>query len=107
MGTGELQDLNLHEEKCEYRVIQSSVCGVGNAALLKELCERMGKYEETMVTKEKEIAFVKYNLQEVKTKLNEKLAEVDVLKEQNKNIECELKLLQNKNQDLKQVEIKM
>ena len=51
--------------------------------------------------KEKDIAFLKYNLQELKTNFHGKQEEVDSLKAQNVNIENEVKKMQDQNIELK------
>ena len=67
----------------------------------------MGKCEDAIVEKEKDVAYLKYNLNELNKCFNEKEEEVDLLKNNNSKIEEELKMLKEKNQDLKQYEIKM
>ena len=58
--------------------------------------------------KEKDIAFLKYNLQELKTNFQGKQEEVDSLKAENVNIENEVKKMHDQNNELKkQFEIKM
>ena len=66
----------------------------------------MGKCEDAIVEKEKDVAYLKYNLNELKKSFNEK-EEVDLLKNKNSKIEEELKMVKEKNQDLKHYEIKM
>ena len=68
----------------------------------------MGKCEDAIVEKEKDVAYLKYNLNELKKSFNEKEEEVDLLKNKNSKIEEEMKMVKEKNQDLKhQSEIKM
>ena len=68
----------------------------------------MGKCEDAIVEKGKDVAYLKYNLNELKKSFNEKEEEVDLLKNKNSKIEEELKLVMEKNQDLKhQFDIKM
>ena len=68
----------------------------------------MGKCEDAIVEKEKDVAYLKYNLNELKKCFNEKEEEVDLLKNKNSKIEEEMKMMKEKNQDLKQhFEIKM
>ena len=68
----------------------------------------MGKCEDAIVEKEKDVAYLKYNLNELKKHFNEKEEEVDLLKNKNSKIEEEMKMMKEKNQDLKQhFEIKM
>ena len=67
----------------------------------------MGKCEDDIVEKEKDVAYLKYNLNELKKHFNEKKEEVDLLKNKNSKIEEEMKMVKEKNQDLKQYEIKM
>ena len=67
----------------------------------------MGKCEDAIVEKEKDVAYLKYNLNELKKSFNEKEEEVDLLKNKNSKIEEKLKMVKEKNQDLKQFEIKM
>ena len=67
----------------------------------------MGKCEDAIVEKEKDVAYLKYNLNELKKSFNEKEEEVDLLKNKNSKIEEELKMVKERNQDLKQFEIKM
>ena len=67
----------------------------------------MGKCEDDIVEKEKDVAYLKYNLNELKKSFNEKEEEVDLLKKKNSKIEEELKMVNEKNQDLKHYEIKM
>ena len=58
--------------------------------------------------KEKDIAFLKYNLQELKTNFQGKQEEVDSLKVENVNIENEVKKMHDQKNELKkQFEIKM
>ena len=58
--------------------------------------------------KEKDIAFLKYNLQELKTNFQGKQEEVDSLKAENVNIENEVVKMHDQNNELKkQFEIKM
>ena len=58
--------------------------------------------------KEKDIAFLKYNLQELKTNFQGKQEEVDSLKAENVNIENEVMKMRDQNNELKkQFEIKM
>ena len=58
--------------------------------------------------KEKDIAFLKYNLQELKANFQGKQEEVDSLKAENVNIENEVKKMHDQNNELKkQFEIKM
>ena len=66
----------------------------------------MGKCEDAIVEKEKDVAYLKYNLNELKKSFNEKEEEVDLLKNKNSKIEEELKMVKERNQDLKH-EIKM
>ena len=61
----------------------------------------MGKCEDAIVEKEKDVAYLKYNLNELKKSFNEKEEEVDLLKNKNSKIEEELKMTKEKNQDLK------
>ena len=67
----------------------------------------MGKCEDAIVEKEKDVAYLKYNLNELKRHFNEKEEEVDLLKNKNSKIEEEMKMMKEKNQDLKHYEIKM
>ena len=67
----------------------------------------MGKCEDAIVEKEKDVAYFKYNLNELKKSFNEKEEEVDLLKNKNSKIEEELKMVKERNKDLKQFEIKM
>ena len=68
----------------------------------------MGKCEDAIVEKGKDVAYLKYNLNEVKKSFNEKEEEVDLLKNKNSKIAEELKLVMEKTQDLKhQFDIKM
>ena len=68
----------------------------------------MGKCEDAIVEKEKDVAYLKYDLNELKKHFNEKEEEVDLLKNKNSKIEEEMKMMKEKNQDLKQhFEIKM
>ena len=68
----------------------------------------MGKCEDAIVEKEKDVAYLKYNLNELKKHFNEKEEEVNLLKNKNSKIEEELKMMKEKTQDLKQhFEIKM
>ena len=68
----------------------------------------MGKCEDAIVEKEKDVAYLKYNVNELKKHFNEKEEEVDLLKNKNSKIEEELKMMKEKTQDLKQhFEIKM
>ena len=67
----------------------------------------MGKCEDAIVEKEKDVAYLKYNLNELKKSFNEKEEEVDLLKNKNSEIEEELKMVKERNQHLKQFEIKM
>ena len=68
----------------------------------------MGKCEDAIVEKEKDVAYLKYNLNELKKSFNEKEEVVDLLKNKNSKIEEELKLVKEKKQDLKhQFDIKM
>ena len=67
----------------------------------------MGKCEDAIVEKEKDVAYLKYNLNELKKSFNEKEEEVDLLKNKNSKIEEELKMVKENNQDLKHYEIKM
>ena len=66
----------------------------------------MGKCEDAIVEKEKDVAYLKYNLNELKKSFNEKDEEVDLLKIKNSKIEEELKMAKERNQDLKNYEIK-
>ena len=66
----------------------------------------MGKCEDAIVEKEKDVAYLKYNVNELKKHFNEK-EEVDLLKNKNSKIEQELKMVKEKNEDLKHYEIKM
>ena len=50
------------------------------------MCKRVGKCEGILMEKEKDIAFLKYNLQELKTNSQGKQEEVDSLKAKNENI---------------------
>ena len=61
----------------------------------------MGKCEDAIVEKEKDVAYLKYNLNELKKSFNEKEEEVYLLKIKNSKIEEELKMTKEKNQDLK------
>ena len=61
----------------------------------------MGKCEDAIVEKEKDVAYLKYNLNELKKHFNEKEEEVDLLKNKNSKIEEEMKKMKGKNQDLK------
>ena len=70
-------------------------------SLLKELYTRMGKCEDAMMQKEKDVAFLKYNLSELKKSFNEKEEVVAILKVNNKNIETEMKLMKEKNEESK------
>ena len=67
----------------------------------------MAKCEDAIVEKEKDVAYLKYNLNELKKSFNEKDEEVDLLKIKNSKIEEELKMAKERNQDLKNYEIKM
>ena len=67
----------------------------------------MGKCEDAIVEKEKDVAYLKYNLSELKKSFNEKEEEVDSLKNKNSKIEEEMKMVKEKNHDLKHFEIKM
>ena len=61
----------------------------------------MGKCEDILMEKDKDIAFLKYNLQELKTNFQGKQEEVDSLKAENVNIENEVKKMQDQNNELK------
>ena len=52
----------------------------------------MGKCEDSIAEKEKDIAYLKYNLNELKKSFNEKEEEIDLLKNKNSKIEEELKM---------------
>ena len=68
----------------------------------------MRKCEDAIMEKEKDVAYLKYNMNELKKHFNEKEEEVDLLKNKNSKIEEEMKMMKEKNQDLKQhFEIKM
>ena len=67
----------------------------------------MGKCEDAIVEKEKDVAYLKYNLNELKKHFNEKEEELDLLKVTNVKIEKEMEMTKEKNQDLKHYEIKM
>ena len=67
----------------------------------------MEKCEEVVMEKEKDVAYLKYNLHELKRSFNEKEEEVDLLKIKNMKIEEEMKVMKEKNQEVKQFEIKM
>ena len=68
----------------------------------------MGKCEDAIVEKEKDDAYLKYNLNELKKSFNEKEEELDLLKVTNVKIEKEMEMTKEKNQDLKhQFEIKV
>ena len=61
----------------------------------------MGKCEDAIVEKGKDVAYLKYNMNELKKHFNEKEEEVDLLKNKNSKIEEELKMMKEKNEDLK------
>ena len=68
----------------------------------------MGKCEDAIMEKEKDVAYLKYNLNELKKSFNEKEEELDLLKVTNVKIEKEMEMTKDKNQDLKhQFDIKM
>ena len=58
----------------------------------------MGKCEDILMEKEKDIAFLKYNLQELKTNFQGKQEEVDSLKAKNENIGIKMENLVLKNE---------
>jgi len=111
--TGDLRNLGAHEGKCQHKIVQElcpqpTVKEVDvNSVMLKELCERMSKYEDGLMEKEKDIAYLKFDLKEVKKTLDEKIFEVDILKKENMNMKHELNGTTNKISELKQIEIKM
>ena len=61
----------------------------------------MVRCEDSLLEKEKDSAFLKYTLHELKKSFNEKSEEVDLLKVKNINIENEMKLIKDQNQELK------
>ena len=61
----------------------------------------MGKCEDAIVEKEKDVAYLKYNLNELKKSFNEKEEEVDLVKNKNSKIEEELKMVKEKKSRLK------
>ena len=68
----------------------------------------MGKCEDAIIEKEKDVAHLKYNMNELKKHFNEKEEELDLLKMTNVKIEKEMEMTKEKNQDLKhQFEIEM
>ena len=61
----------------------------------------MVRCEDSLLEKEKDSAFLKFTLNELKKSFNEKSEEVDLLKVKNINIENEMKLIKDQNQELK------
>ena len=61
----------------------------------------MVRCEDSLLEKEKDSAFLKFTLHELKKSFNEKSEEVDLLKVKNINIENEMKLIKDQNQELK------
>ena len=61
----------------------------------------MVRCEHSLLEKEKDSAFLKFTLNELKKSFNEKSEEVDLLKVKNINIENEMKLIKDQNQELK------
>ena len=61
----------------------------------------MIRCENSLFEKEKDSAFLKFTLHELKKSFNEKSEEVDLLKVKNINIENEMKLIKDQNQELK------
>ena len=59
----------------------------------------MGKCEDAMSEKEKDVAYLKFNIHELKKSFNEKEKEVELLKVKNINIEKEMKLMKDQSQE--------
>ena len=68
---------------------------------LNELYQRISKCEESSLSKEKDIAYLKYNFSELKKSFNAKEAEVITLKEKNGRLEDEVMLLKERYQETK------
>ena len=76
--------------------------------MIKELCQRMGKCEDAIMAKEKDVVSVKYNLEVLEKCFHEKEEEVGLLKESNLKIEEEMKMMKEKYQEFNhQLEIKI
>ena len=59
----------------------------------------MGKCEDAMGEKEKDVAYLKFNIHELKKSFNEKEKEVELLKVKNINIEKEMNLMKDQSQE--------
>ena len=97
---GELSNLSLHESKCEHKVNTEPPAHVAHdprwKSLLREMTERMDKYESSLQSKDKDIAHLKFSLEESRTEMGAKI----------KKLQDELKMLkmnpsQDANQELK------
>ena len=98
---GELSNLSLHESKCEHKVntepqkVAQDPCW---KSLLREMTERMDKYESSLECKDKDIAHLKFSLEETKTEMGAKI----------KKLQDEVKMLKtNQTQEVKQMELKV
>ena len=98
---GELSNLKLHESKCEHKVntepqkVAQDPCW---KSLLREMTERMDKYEGSLEIKDKDIAHLKFCLEESKTEMGAKI----------KKLQDEVKMLKtNQTQEVKQMELKV
>ena len=76
--------------------------------MIKELCQRMGKCEDDIIAKEKDVVSVKYNLEVLEKCFHEKEEEVGLLKASNLKIKEEMKMMKEKYQEFNhQLEIKI